>query len=320
MQKQTPLDRLNYSGDIKPIIERLCKAYGVGQPEMFRVIEFGYEDCNVVIKTGDSKYVAKIFSKIRSPADIERYAAIMKHAREAGVNHPELMLAGDEIVFTDNDANGISMVLARFIEGSNFLELDRAPDNIELRKVLEQAALVNSIQHIPPYLFDSWAIPNIRSMMDRVRQFISLDDMKLVGEVISKYERIPVGALPHCFVHGDFTKTNVMRGDDGEIYILDFSVSNWYPRIQEIAVIIANLMHDKGKTTLREKTAYAAYLYNEFNPLTEPEQKYLHDYALAGIAMEFMGAHQEKFIKGNDNEETDYWLELGREGLRKALK
>jgi len=35
--------------------------------------------------------------------------------------------------------------------------------------------------------------------------------------------------------------------------------------------------------------------------------------------MEFMGAHQEKYINGNDTEETDYWLSLGREGLRTEL-
>ena len=42
-------------------------------------------------------------------------------------------------------------------------------------------------------------------------------------------------------------------------------------------------------------------------------------YALAGVAMEFMGSHQEKFIKGNVTEETDYWLNLGRTGLRKEF-
>jgi len=35
--------------------------------------------------------------------------------------------------------------------------------------------------------------------------------------------------------------------------------------------------------------------------------------------MEFMGGHQEKFIKGNATEETEYWLNLGRSGLRKEL-
>ncbi|PIZ97231.1 MAG: hypothetical protein COX79_03130, partial [Candidatus Levybacteria bacterium CG_4_10_14_0_2_um_filter_36_16] len=98
------------------------------------------------------------------------------------------------------------------------------------------------------------------------------------------------------------------------------SVANWYPRIQELAVIAANLMHDDQDTmSLKDKTELAAKEYSEFNPLTPEERMWLYDYALAGVAMEFMGAHQEKYINGNDTEETDYWLSLGREGLRTEL-
>src|SRR5690606_12517683 len=113
-------------------------------------------------------------------------------------------------------------------------------------------------------------------------------------------------------------KANVIKGEDGKIYILDFSVANRYPRIQELAVIVANLLHDDSETTLEGKCEQVANEYSEFNQLTEQERQHLPAYALAGVAMEFMGAHQEKYINGNDTEETDYWLSLGREGLRKA--
>ncbi|QQS18302.1 hypothetical protein IPL68_06815 [Candidatus Saccharibacteria bacterium] len=69
---------------------------------------------------------------------------------------------------------------------------------------------------------------------------------------------------------------------------------------------------------LEQKCVKVADEYSGFNPLTEQERKHLPVYALAGVAMEFMGAHQEKYINGNDTEETDYWLSLGRDGLRKA--
>jgi hypothetical protein len=35
--------------------------------------------------------------------------------------------------------------------------------------------------------------------------------------------------------------------------------------------------------------------------------------------MEFMGGLQEKYINGHDHGETDYWIKLGRDGLKKAL-
>jgi len=321
MEKHTPLDRLNYSGSLEPVVADLCRAYRIGEPTNFSVIEVGYEDCNVTIQTGTGRYLAKIFSKGRTPENIARYTAIMQKVMEAGVNHPTLLKVNTgNFVYKDDHANGISMVTTKFVEGHTFLELDRAPDINELRLVVEQAAKVNMISYHPSYLFDSWAIPNIQSMFGRVREFIQPGDLKLVEHVMSRYVKIPVNSLPHCFVHGDFTKANVVKGDDNNIYILDFSVSNWYPRIQELSVIAANLLHDENDSrSLHDKSGIVANEYSRFNPLTSEEQKHLYTYTLAGVAMEFMGSHQERYINGNDTSETEYWFNLGREELRKAL-
>jgi Ser/Thr protein kinase RdoA (MazF antagonist) len=318
-EQQKPTDRLAYTGDLEPVIDRLCAAYNVGTPAGSSVIEVGYEDCNVIVETVQDKYLAKMFAKSRTTEEIARYTTTMQKVVEAGVHHPELLTTSSgEVVYTDT---GITLVLMRFVEGKTFFELDQAPDTEERKAVLEQAAKVNSIDYKPSYLFDSWAIPNIRAMFDKVRQFVEPDDLKLVEQAMAGYEAIPVDDLPHCFVHGDFTKTNVLKGDDGKIYILDFSVANWYPRIQELAVIAANLLHvDSDSGSLEDRCNIVADEYSQFNGITDEERQHLPAYALAGIAMEFMGAHQEKHINGNDTEETEYWLKLGRAGLRRALK
>lgn len=315
---QTPADRLNYTGDLTPIVERLCEAYDVGAPSSVDVVEVGYEDCNVILQTDQSKFVAKMFAKTRTLEEVSRYTTTMQKVVEAGVNHPELLTTSSgEITYTDS---GITLVLMRFIEGETYFELDQAPDDTERKAVLEQAAKVNGIDYKPSFLFDSWAIPNIRAMFEKVKQYIEPDDLALVEQAMAKYEAIPADDLPHAFVHGDFTKTNVIKGKDGKVYIIDFSVANWYPRIQELAVIAANLLHDKDdETSLEDRCQLVADEYSEFIPLTDAERTHLPAYALAGIAMEFMGSHQEKHINGNDTQETDYWLNLGREGLRKAL-
>lgn len=314
---QTPADRLNYTGDLTPVVERVCEAYGVGQLTASSIVEVGYEDCNVIIETGQAKFVAKMFAKTRTPDDITRYATTMEKVVEAGVHHPELLRTDTgETTFTDN---GITLVLMRFVEGKSYLELDRAPTEKERKAVLEQASKVNGLEYEPPYLFDSWAIPNIHVMYEKVKQYIEPEDLALVEQVIAAYDAIQVDDLPHSFVHGDFTKANVIKGEDGKIYILDFSVANRYPRIQELAVIVANLLHDNSELTLEQKCQQVADEYSEFNPLTDEEKGHLPVYALAGVAMEFMGAHQEKYINGNGTEETEYWLTLGRQGLRTAL-
>lgn len=321
MNKKTPIDRLNYSGSLTLVIDRLCDEYKIGESNNFSVIGTGYEDCNVLIQTLNEKYVAKIFSRDRSQEDISRYTTIMEKAIGAGVNHPPLMKTeSGNFVFVDNQANGISLVLMKFIEGNNFIELGRVPNPEERQKIIEEAVKINGIDYRPPYLFDSWAIPNIKIMFEKVKKFIQPNDVEIVKYVIAQYSEIPINDLPHCFVHGDFTKANVLKGTDGKVYILDFSVANWYPRIQEIAVIAANLLYDKDKPSiLHERIDLILNEYGRLKPLTVEEKQYIYPYALAGIAMEFLGAHQEKYINGNDTEETDFWMKLGRDGLEKEF-
>jgi len=318
---QISSNRLNYAGYLNPVVSRLCEAYKIGDLLKFSIIGVGYEDCNVYIETSSGAYVAKMFSKERNQEDIIRYSTIIEKAVVTGVNHPPLIKTiANAVVYCDKEANGTSMVLMKFIGGKTFFELNRAPNGEELRQVIEQAVKINRISYHPSYLFDSWAIPNIKAMFDKVKQFINPNDLELVERAISMYAEIPVGNLPQCFVHGDFTKANVLKGEDGKIYILDFSVSNWYPRIQELAVISANLLHENdGSSFISDRVKLVLSEYDKFNPLSGEEKQHLYAYALAGVAMEFMGAHQEKFIKGNDSEETDYWLNLGRNGLKAEL-
>ncbi len=312
--------RLEYRGDLGPVVERLCVAYGIGAPLGYSVIERGYEDCNVIIQTSGGKYVAKMFAKYRTPENIARYGEMMGEVMNGGVNHPAILRTKDDGVIVYSDRQGVSMALMDFVEGRTFQETDSVPDEAERRAVLEQAAKINRIGYHPSYLSDSWAIPNIGESYRKVKNLIEPDDLKLVETVLERYGEIPIDELPSCFVHGDFTKGNVLKGDDGKIYILDFSVSNWYPRIQELAVIAANLFHgEQEDQSLRERVEYILREYDELNPLTPVEKRYLYDYALAGVAMEFLGAHQEKFLNGNASEETEYWMKLGREGLRREL-
>jgi Ser/Thr protein kinase RdoA (MazF antagonist) len=314
-EQPRPTDRLEYDGDFSDVVNDLADLYEIGKVTAFDAIEIGYEDCNVAIETDSGKYVAKIFAKTRSEQDVERYSAIMQRVVNAGVSHPGLLSTSEGDLVAR--VKGLSAVLMTFVDGKTFYELDRAPNELELQEVIKQTKKINAIEYRPEYLFDSWAIPNIREMLEKVRQFVVTDDLVLAEEAVKRFEEIPLDDLPHAFVHGDLTKANVMKTKDGKICVFDFSVANWYPRIQELAVIAANLLHDEASNrTLQENCEIVADLYGS---LTYEERKHLPAYALAGVAMEFLGAHQEKYINGIDTEETEYWMNLGREGLRAVL-
>lgn len=312
-----PTGRLDYSGDLAPVIDDICRAYGIGKPNDFSVIGVGYEDCNVIINTQQDRFMAKMFAKTRKPDEIDRYANIVQRVVEAGIHHPELVKTpGGDTIYR---IGRISLALMRFVEGKTFYDLGRIPTAEERKAVIEQAAKINLIDYKPPRLFDSWAIPHIQAMFDKVSAFIEPDDLQLVEEVMRRYQKIPVSELPHAFVHGDIIKTNTIKGDDGKVYIIDFSVANWYPRIQELAVIAANLLHEDKGLSLAGRCELVASEYGQFNPLTTQERAHLHSYALAGVTMEFLGSHWEKHINDNRGEENEYWLTLGRKGLRKEL-
>lgn len=133
MTKHAPTDRINYSGDLTSIIEAVCEAYDIGSLTSFEVIETGYEDCNVAITTSKGKFLAKLFTKTRTPDSIQRYAQVIQQALAAGVRHPELLqtLDGQSIL----TAHGVSLILLRFVEGKTFYELGRAPTAAERRSI-----------------------------------------------------------------------------------------------------------------------------------------------------------------------------------------
>ena len=319
IERQKPTNRLAYIGDLEPLIGRITAAYGVGAPVSHSIIEVGYEDCNVIIETGQGRFLAKMFAKTREAKDIVRYTDIMQEVIAAGIRHPEFMTtASGQVSHTES---GISLVLMRFIEGKTFYEMDRAPDDEERLAILEQAARINAMDYAPPCLFDDLAIPNISSMFGRVRQFIDPDDLALVEQAVVQYDAVPASRLPHAFVHNDLIKTNILKANDGGIYVLDFALASRYPRIQELAVIIASLLYDKEDAfTLQDRCSQVAEEYGRFAELTEDERRYLPACALAGVAMEFMGACKMKFINGSNTAETEYWFASGRNGLRKALR
>lgn len=56
------------------------------------------------------------------------------------------------------------------------------------------------------------------------------------------------------------------------LYIIDFSVANIYPRIQELAVLMCNLFFDEN---YKDNYLFLIREYNKHHPLTEYEGEIL---------------------------------------------
>lgn len=319
---QTFQDRTNFKGDLAELLGEVVGVFQLGTMNSFGVIEMGFEDFNIKLVTDKGTYLVKVFSKGRSNDQITRYVETIERAISGGVNHPVLHVdARGNTVFEDHGSS-TRLIVTSFIQGKTFYELSRIPNEQELQAIAGEAVKIHALDYDPEYVFDGWAIPNMRWMFDKTREHLSPEGLGLVEKAFEYYEAIPFDELPKCFVHGDLIKTNTILGDDGRVYVIDFAVSNTYPRIQELAVMAANLLFDeKAKVAvgLKQRVAKAVDAYLKAGgQLTQLEKDNVFNYALPGAAMEYMGSVNER-ITGDTSEEIVYWENLGFNSLKEAL-
>lgn len=312
-------ERIEYHGNLKPFFSQAFTDYGIGLYCRHNIVPMGYEDLNVVVETDKNKYFAKIFASFRDEAGCQRYVDITTSALASGVSHPQLFKSEQGYLYEASIGGAkIRMCLMEYIKGKSFYELNTKPTTDEMRFIVQQAALINSIAFRPtPYYYDIWAIPNFLKEYSDKRQHLDQRDDELLLQLKERFVKIPIDTLPHCFVHGDIIKTNVMKNKQGRIYIYDFSAANWYPRIQELAVILCNLLFDENNPqTFPENYQLALEEYQKRITLTTKEIKYLPLFVQGAHAMHVLIATYEKVVNGNTTKENEYFLQLGKQGLK----
>lgn len=320
MNKQLQNQRLEYTGDLHPVFQSVAHDFGFGELDSYEIVDIGYEDFNVVIQTGGQKYFVKIFSKERSADEIHRYAGVVEAALAAGVRHPKLHEHQGKPIYTE-PTSGLKMAVMQFVEGKTFYQDGkRTPTDEELKQVLAQAVLIAKTPLRPVLLEDSWAIQNTGKWYEEIKDKLTETDRALIEQALEDFQHTNYEQLPHCLVHGDLIKSNLMIGTDNKIFVLDFSVANWYPRVQELAVIGANLMNDGGALVdFKTLVHKIVTIYQEQGgELTQEEIEALPAVTRLAYAAELVGSLKEEILNGNDTDENKYWLQMGRIGLQKS--
>ena len=313
-------ERIGFTGDGAQLITEIGDEFNLGQVQTSAVLTVGFEDCNVKVEAGSGSYVIKAFGTWRSESDINRYIEVIQAAVDGGVSHPALhQTKACEALLRRQD--GISAIVMDFIEGQTYFDAKNVPTDGELALIAKEAQKIHQLGINPPFVPDTWAIPNINKMYGITRQFLDDDGHRLTQAALERYGAINKDRLEKCFVHGDIISTNTLKDGDGKIWILDFSVSNVYPKIQELAVSTSLLADDKKFIPLEERVERVREAYlSVWGTLTDYDHSVLTDYSIAGAAMEFMGGHKAKYIDKEDPLESDHWVKIGKETLQEALK
>ena len=310
--------RIGYKGELEKVVIKVVEDFSLGKYLKHKVIEAGYEDLNVVITTDKGKYFSKMLATFRDNDGCKRYVEIILTALEARVNHPRLLQSSQGYLYiNDFDGTEIRLVFMDYIDGKSLYDSREKVSLEDARFLVQQAALINKIDLKVPFVYDSWAIVNFLKEWKENKEVFSEEDKALIDPVFNKFSKLDVKSLPTAFVHGDIIRTNVMRDKNGELHILDFSVSNNYPRIQELAVLLCNLLYDdKNPGDFMAYYELAVDEYKNRNELTKLEVESLPLYLKATHAMHIIGAGKEKYKEGNKSEENEYWLNQGRKGIR----
>lgn len=309
--------RINYQGDLKPFLKKVCTDFSIGEYKSYEIVPIGYEDFNLFLLTDKEKYFVKIFGSFRDKSECGRYVEIMENILKAGVSHPKLYKSNKGYLYetTNNDLVDRLCVM-QYIDGKIFYELQTTPTVEEMHFIIKQATLINKIDIKPPLVYDHWAITSFLKEYGEKGQYLNEDDKNLVKPLVEVYKSLEIEKLPHCFVHGDITKTNTMKSTKDGIFILDFAVANYYPRIQELAVILCDLFFNpENPDSFPKNYDLALSKYQKYIVLTPDELKKLPSYVRLAHTMHVLLANYEKVVNGNNSAENEYFLGIGRKGL-----
>ncbi len=283
--------RISYKGQLPDLLKQVIADYGFDEYQSHEVIGVGYEDFNVVLKTGKGKYFLKFFADFRDEKGCQRYVDVMTAAVKHGVSHPKLYQSKQGYFHKIDTKNGsVRLVAMEYVDGKTFFDLKQKPTDEEKDFLVRQAALINSIRIKPKFVYDSWAVVNFLKEYKKIKQRLTDEDIRLIEPLAKEFSSIDIKALPHCFVHGDIIDTNVIRSNKNKVYILDFSVSNVYPRVQELAVMLCDILFDSNKQRFQEIYNRALETYQGRTKLEKIELDTLPLYVQVAHAMHIVGA------------------------------
>lgn len=313
-------DRIGWNGDLNELSKLICREYNLGELKKSELILFGYEDFNFRLDTSKGKYLVKVFGSFRSLADCQRYIDVMEKMVEANVSTPALLKSPKGHLFiTKLNGQELRLCVTLFIEGKNLFQIGKPLSEDEIRFLSREIAKINQIDFKPPFIYDSWAATNFFKEYDEKGDKLDSEDKELLESLFQKFKDLKIETLPHSFVHGDIIPPNVIKDKNDRLWIIDFSCSNYFPRIQDLAVLAYGLLLDDNLEKGKKNLKIALEEYQKFIKLTPKELAVFPTYVKLVCAINTLRPYYEKVVNGNTAKENEYFLYIGRRGLKQVI-
>ena len=309
-------ERIDVNTSLKEISRLICSKCGIKGYISSQIIEVGYEDFNFIIETNKQKYFIKIFNKNRTNEDCSNYMDRIKLSNSLDINTPKI-ISFDSINVEDQK---LKFVILECIDGKSFMDLGEIPNETEIKEIIRQMANIHKAKLDSAFVYDTWTIINFTKEFESKESTLPEEYYTQFQELSAKLGQVDLSKLPHSFVHGDIISSNVIKDKDNKLWIIDFAVSNYLPRIIDLVVTGYNLCQDPNS---RENTIRNLKLivneYEKYNKLTDYEKEIMPIFYDIGNAM---GILQINYLKqnGDYSEEDEYWLRVSEEGLKFSNK
>lgn len=306
-------NRIDTIEDINILSKLVCEEYELGVFKDTYVIEIGYEDFNAVITTSKGKFLMKVFRNSRTDKEVEECINRSYMAFENNVKTPKIYKnSKNELISIIEYLNSrFRLCVIEYIDGNNFFELNKKPTLEELRKIVDIASNLNKIDYRPNFIYDTWAITSFCNEFEKKKEYLEEKYLNIIEPIYNKFKEFDYDRLPKAFVHGDMMSTNLMLDTNDDIWVIDFSVSNYTARLNEIVVIcddIAVVPGEKEESERRIMIAFDEWCKKVNATQFEKESfKMLFDVA---NAINILNPLYE-IATGNDSEETKMHLNAG---------
>lgn len=305
-------ERIDVNASLSEIARAICSKCNIDDYVSSQIVEVGYEDFNFIIETKNQKYFVKIFHKGRTSQDCSNYMDRINLSNGIDINTPKT-ICFDSIKVDEKD---LIFVVFEFINGKSFLDLEQMPNETEIKEIIRQMATIHRAELKSNLIYDTWTITNFTNEFNNKGKCLNEQYYNRFKELSDKLQNIDLSKLPHSFVHGDIISSNVIKDEDNKLWIIDFAVSNYLPRIIDLVVTGDNLCLDPNS---RENTIKNFKLiiseYEKYNKLTDYEKETIPLFYDIGNAM---GILQINALKqdGEHSEEDEYWLKVSKQGLK----
>lgn len=314
-------ERINLNFGLAKLSKIICQRYNLGKYVSEEIILVGYEDFNFVLTTDKGKYCVKVFNKDRTCEDIKMYIDRIKLSNILKINTPKVYKCNKNILCEiDLDNVNYRLCVFQYIDGKSFYDLNELPTIEEIKNIIFQMSKIHSAKLQSDFIYDNCTITNFIKEYEEKVKYLDIKYTNLFETLVKKLKNVKFDNLPIGFVHGDIIRSNVIKDNNGKLWIIDFAVSNYLPRIVDLAVAACDMcLNSNNKEETIKSTKMIIEEYQKYNKLTNYE---LECFPLFYDLVNAIGILQISYLSSfkEISKEDKFWLEESEKGLNFSKK